>query len=255
MLTQERKRRILEKIQKDGQVLSKNLASEFGISEDTARRDLRELAQEGWIQRVHGGALPISRLEESINVRKSIYPHDKRAIGRAAAAMIEAGQVVFIDGGTTALQLPLYLDRTLQATIITHSPLVAMAFAEHAVEVILIGGRLFRRSMVTVGAAAVEAIHRLRPHIYFMGVTAIHKDLGFSAGDPEEAAIKRMILAQSTQIVVLASPEKFGALSPFIIAPLSQVTMIVTSETMCLDELAEYDECGVSILRAEPVVL
>ncbi|MCA3641753.1 MAG: DeoR/GlpR transcriptional regulator, partial [Methylobacterium sp.] len=157
MLTEQRKRYLLALLAKEGRIVAKSAASDLDLSEDTIRRDLRELASEGKLQRVHGGALPASPAVGALLARTLIVPSEKEAIGRCAAAMILPGQLVFIDGGTTALQLAKHLDRQLKATIVTHSPQVATALTDHAVDVHVIGGRLFKHSMVSVGATALLA--------------------------------------------------------------------------------------------------
>jgi DeoR/GlpR family transcriptional regulator of sugar metabolism len=230
--------------------VAKDFAATVGTSEDTIRRDLRELAREGLLQRVHGGALPASKAVADLNTRQSVSTAEKLAIGRAAAAMVQTGQVVFLDGGTTAIHVARSLSSSLKATIVTHSPTVAVALADHAVEVIIVGGRLFRHSMVAVGAAARDEIARIRADIYFMGVTGVHPEVGLTTGDVEEAAIKRAILQASGETVVLASPEKLGAASPFVVATLADISTILTAQTVSPEVLAPYAGAGVSIVRA-----
>src|SRR5882757_4627152 len=146
MLTSQRKRLILDKLRAEGQVIAKSISHELGLSEDTIRRDLRELAQEGLLQRVHGGALPASPAVADFAGRELITPDGKVAIGRAAAQMIQPGQVVILDGGTTAREVARHLPVALRATVVTHSPTIALELVnerEHPeIEVILIGGRL-----------------------------------------------------------------------------------------------------------------
>ena len=250
MLTTERKRHVLEVLRREGRVVAKDLSAALGLSEDTIRRDLRELAGEGLLQRVHGGALPASAAMRDLDGRAEVSVADKAAIGRAAAAMIAEGQVVFIDGGTTAVQLARAIDPRLRATVFTHSPPVAVELAGHAVEVTLIGGRLFKHSMVATGAQAMAEIGRVRADVYFMGVTGVHPELGLTTGDAEEAAIKRALVAASAEIVVLASPEKIGAASPFQVARLAEVSGLVTSQAFSTEEAAVYERQGVSVVRA-----
>jgi len=109
MLTTQRKHLILTRLAADGQILAKALAAELGTSEDTIRRDLRELAQDGKLQRVHGGALPASAAVANLAVRAEVSTDDKVALGRAGAAMVQPGQLVLLDGGTTALQVARHL--------------------------------------------------------------------------------------------------------------------------------------------------
>lgn len=250
MLTEERKQRIMDTLRQDGRVVAKRFAAAVGTSEDTIRRDLRELAREGLLQRVHGGALPASKAVQDLNARGSVSTAEKAAIGRAAAAMIQPGQVVFLDGGTTALQIARNIATGLAATVVTHSPTIAVALADHAAEVILIGGRLFRHSMVTVGAAARDEIARIRADIYFMGVTGVHAEVGLTTGDAEEAAIKRAILHASGETVVLASPEKLGAASSFLVAPLADASTVLTTDSVAPALLAPFARAGLTIIQA-----
>ncbi|MDQ7959117.1 MAG: DeoR/GlpR family DNA-binding transcription regulator, partial [Pseudomonadota bacterium] len=220
MLTRQRQQHILDALRRDGQVVAKALSESLGLSEDTIRRDLRELAAQGRLQRVHGGALPVAPAEADFAGRQRLAPQEKVAIGRAAAAMVQPGQVVFVDGGTTAVQLARHLPPALRATVVTHSPSVAVELVAHpGVEVVLIGGRLFKHSVVAVGAAAVEAIARIHADLYFMGVTGVHAQAGLSTADMEEAAVKRALMAAAGDTVVMASSEKLGAASPYVIAP------------------------------------
>ncbi|MBE7213207.1 MAG: DeoR/GlpR transcriptional regulator, partial [Gluconacetobacter diazotrophicus] len=158
MLASQRKNLLLARLQQDGQIIAKALSQELGLSEDTIRRDLRELAAEGRLQRVHGGALPASPAVTDFAGRQQIGAGGKEAIGRAAAAMVRPGQVVLLDGGTTAVQVARQFPPDLAATVITHSPTVAVELVAHPrIEVVLLGGRLFKHSVVAVGAAVIEA--------------------------------------------------------------------------------------------------
>ena len=126
MLTSQRKQHILEQLAADGQVLSKDLSARFAVSEDTIRRDLRELAAEGHLQRVHGGALPSSTAVATFTERKSLRTRAREGVALRGAQLISAGQVVIIDGGTTTSELIGYLPHDLQITVVTHSPSIAL---------------------------------------------------------------------------------------------------------------------------------
>jgi DeoR/GlpR family transcriptional regulator of sugar metabolism len=228
MLTSQRKKLILARLTADGQIVAKDLALELGTSEDTIRRDLRELARNGKLQRVHGGALPASAAVGDLTERQQVSTQDKIALGSMGASMIRPNQVVILDGGTTALQVARHLAPNLRATIVTHSPTVAVAAAKHPyVDIIMLGGRLFRHSMVNLGAAVLDAAAHLRADIYFMGVTGVHPDAGLSTGDAEEAAVKRALHERAAETVVLASAEKLMAASPFVVTSLAEITLLV----------------------------
>src|SRR6202789_3567589 len=132
MLTAQRKKLILGRLAAEGQIVAKDLAQELGTSDDTIRRDLRELAKMGKLQRVHGGALPASAAVGDLREREQVSPQEKVVLGRVGAAMLRPGQVVILDGGTTALQVARHLDPDLRATLVTHSPTVAVEAAKHA---------------------------------------------------------------------------------------------------------------------------
>jgi len=251
MLTPQRKAYILKVLKDQGQIIAKEISAELELSEDTIRRDLRELAAEGKLQRVHGGALPASPAVGDFAVRQQIAPDGKVAVGRAAAALVRPGQVVILDGGTTTLQLAKHLPLDLQATVVTHSPTIAVALQSHpTLEVIIIGGRLFKHSVVAVGAAAVDAISRIRADTYFMGVTGIHPDAGLSTGDMEEAHIKRALSAAAVETHVLVTAEKVNAASPFVIAALTDIDGVVVENSVPKQAVAAYKKLGLSVVRA-----
>src|SRR6187200_1020365 len=154
MLTEERRASILERLRADGKVVAAELTETLGVSPDTVRRDLRELAEAGLLRRVHGGALPPAvgarpyavRLEQSVDA--------KAAIARATTRLFRDGQVILLDSGTSTLEVARQLPPALDATVITNSPPIAVALADHPkVEVILLGGMLFKGAQSIVGAA------------------------------------------------------------------------------------------------------
>ena len=249
MLTSQRKQHLLDVLKRDGQIVAKTLSQTLGLSEDTIRRDLRELAQEGLLQRVHGGALPASSAVVNYAARERIAPSSKIAIGRAAAGLIQPGQVVLLDGGTTAMQVARHLHPQLQATIVTHSPTIAVELASHdTVEVIMLGGRLFKHSVVAVGTATTAALSNIRADLYFMGVTGVHLTAGLSTGDLEEAYIKRALGRQAAETWVLASTEKLGVASRYLISPLAEVSGLVIESSVSDEAIAPYRDLGLTIL-------
>lgn len=251
MLTSQRKQYILAILRRDGQVIAKILSQELGLSEDTIRRDLRELAQEGLLQRVHGGALPASPAIADFAVREELSVDAKQAIGKAGANLIKNGQVVFVDGGTTAVQLVRQLPRNLQATIVTHSARIAVELVTHpSIEVILIGGRLFKHSIVSVGAVALEAISHIHADIYFMGVTGIHPTEGLSTGDLEEAYVKQAFCKRASDTYVMASQEKLGAASQYVVVATTEVSGLIIDKAVSEEVIEPYRALGLNIIQA-----
>lgn len=251
MLTSQRKNLILERLKRDGQIIAKNLSAELELSEDTIRRDLRELAAEGLLQRVHGGALPASSAVADFATRQTIAPSAKSAIGQVAARMIERGSIVIVDGGTTAVQMVRALPQQLEATIVTHSPSIAVELFNHPnIEVILIGGRLFKHSVVAIGAVTLEGYAQIRADLCFVGVTGLHPGIGLTTGDFEEAHVKRAMIASAAEVTVMASSEKLLAASSYVIAPIGEVGTIITEQAASSASTDPFERLGISITRA-----
>jgi DeoR/GlpR family transcriptional regulator of sugar metabolism len=230
MLAAARKDLLLARLRADGRIVAKELAVELGLSEDSIRRDLRELDAAGLAVRVYGGALPASPAVADYTARQTVATDSKKRVGRLAASLIEPGSTVLIDGGTTALETVRALDRALECTIITHSPTIASALLDHAAEVLIIGGRLFKHSAVASGAAAVEAALAISADRFLLGVTGIHHTEGLTTGDADEAAMKRALAGRAAETYVLGSSEKIGAVSRYRVLPLEEVTAILIDE-------------------------
>lgn len=251
MLTAERRRSIMQTLRSEGKVLASELSKTLHVSEDTIRRDLRELAAAGELQRVHGGALPRSPSTASFTVRQQQAPEAKAAIARAAVELIRQDQVIILDGGTTLLQVAQHLPYDLRATVITHSPPVALALAEHPeIEIIVIGGKLYKYGLVNVGAAAIEAFQSFRADLCFLGISSLHPEIGISTLNLEESYVKRAMIASAAEVVALTSAEKLGTAAPYIVGPLSELTHLVTECSAPDEALAPYRELGITVVCA-----
>ncbi|RWX77293.1 DeoR/GlpR transcriptional regulator [Neorhizobium lilium] len=251
MLTSQRKNLILDMLRREGQVIAKRAAEEFSLSEDTIRRDLRELAAEGLLRRVHGGALPASPDLPDFTARREVSSDVKARLGARAASLVRPRQTIFIDGGTSTAEIARALPRDFAFTVATHSPTIAGELEHHpTADVILIGGRLYKHSMVATGAVAMEQISRIRPDIFFLGVTAAHPARGLSTGDFEEAAIKRHVAACAAETVTLLTAEKLDALSPHVIMPASALSCMIVQNGVAEERLSPYRALGVNVVEA-----
>lgn len=229
MLVPERRELLLARLATDGKLVARDLAVELGISEDSVRRDLRELAAAGLCQRVYGGAVPVSRALADYATRGSVEPESKGRVASLAVGLIRDGHRVILDGGTTTLAVARALPLDLRATVITHSPTIAAELVAHpTVEILLLGGRIYKHSAVACGAATVEAASALTADLFLLGVTGVHRDHGLTTGDPEEAAMKRALAARAAETYVLASNEKLGAVSAYKVLELSDVAGVIT---------------------------
>lgn len=249
MLAASRKDLLLDRLRRDGRIVAKEIAAELGLSEDSIRRDLRDLDAAGLAVRVYGGALPASPAVVDYAARTSVAPDSKRRVAAAAASLIEPGATVILDGGTTSLALVDALARTQPGTVITHSPTIAAALLDHAVDVFLIGGQLFKHSAVACGAAAVEAASRISADLFFLGVTGIHPRAGLTTGDADEAAMKRALAARAADTYVLGSDEKIGTASRYGVLGFDAVTAIIVDMPDSDPTARDLVDAGVALIH------
>jgi DeoR/GlpR family transcriptional regulator of sugar metabolism len=250
MLTAERRQYILEILRRDKKVLSSELSVALNVSEDTIRRDLRELAESGLLQRVHGGALGCSPATASYSDRQKQAPKEKEAIARAAAKLVCTGQVVILDGGTTTLQVARHLPMDLQATVVTNSPPIAVALADHPhIQVVMLGGQLYKKALVNVGAATIEALRMIRADLCMLGVCSLHPEIGISVPNLDEAYVKRAMINRAAEVVGLATAEKLDTAAPYVVESIHALTYLVTAPTVSNEILACYKSLGLTIIR------
>jgi DeoR/GlpR family transcriptional regulator of sugar metabolism len=229
MLSAQRKAHLREMLDRDGRVVAKDVAQALGVSEDSIRRDLRELADAGELVRVYGGALPLAPADRPVGARAALATESKTRVARRAVALIDPGSTVILDAGTTTLAMAALLPQHADLTVLTPSPAVAIAVAEHSdARVVMIGGELSRHSMVAGGALAMEAVQHLAADLFFLGATGIDPHAGLTTGELDDAVTKRALAARSARVLVLGSEEKIGVASRFPVLEIDAVHGIVT---------------------------
>lgn len=182
--------------------------------------------------------------------RTAVAPDSKRRVADRAAQLVQPGSIVILDGGTTTSAVVDAFPPSLTCTVVTHSPTIAVALVRHpGVEVLLLGGRLFKHSAVTCGAAAAEAASGIAADLFLLGVTGVHPTHGLTTGDADEAAMKRTLAGRAAETFVLASSEKLGAVSPYTVLPVSQVAGVITDGTST-ETTEALEQAGVAVLPA-----
>jgi len=200
---------------------------------------------------VHGGALPPAPQPGSFSHRQETWTDAKAALARAAVAVLGQARVVLLDGSTTNLELARRLPADQPRTVLTNSPPIAAALADHpSAEVVMIGGRLDKPAQVTVGAIAVEFIRSIRADAVVLGVCALHPDSGLSTDDLEEAQVKRAMIDSAADVIALATADKLRAGSPYLVAPVAELTHVVAESSATDDLLEPYRALGVSVTLA-----
>jgi DeoR/GlpR family transcriptional regulator of sugar metabolism len=234
-------------------VTTSELTRRLGVSEATVRRDLDALQASGVAQRTHGGAIAVSRhvQEAPLPQRTAARVAEKRAIGRAAAALVGPGDTVFIGGGSTTLALAAQL-APLRLTVVTNSLPVAVELSHApAVDVVVIGGTLRIPEMTMVGPRAVEGIRGYRARWAFLGAPALDVHHGLTADGDAEAATDEAFLAMAQRAVVLADHTKLGRVSTTFVAALSAIDVVVTDPHATAETVAALREAGPDVLVAD----
>jgi len=252
MLPQERQQWILDRLRQSGRVVAVELATEFAVSEDSVRRDLRELAAQGLCKRVYGGALPLSAVVAPLKQRRQEHAGRKLALGRKAATLVRQGQVVLIDAGSTNAAIAAALPRDFGLTVITNAPDIAQILLEReGFEILLIGGRIDARIGAAVGAQAVQEMQRVRADICFPGACAVDAIGGLWGFDSEEVLLKRAMVEASGETVVVATSDKLGAVATHRVAGIDEVQHLVVEHDAGRALRAAFAAHGVTVHRAD----
>jgi len=226
-LPEERRQLIVDAVEREGRVLAAELAARLATSEDTIRRDLRDLDAAGLLRRVHGGAI---RLRPAANFEEraaSDLPR-KTQLAHGLRACIRPGDTVLIDAGSTHLALARTLEDGCCATIITNSPQIALALGGfQRTRIVLLGGTYHPNAGAVVGAATLAEVQRLRPDLALVGVCAVDPARGLAASNTEEAALKQAMLAVSARRAVAALNERFDDSAPFLFGALDEIDQLV----------------------------
>lgn len=231
LLVDERKAEIRRRLAASERVIAGELAQEFRVSEDTIRRDLRELAAAGQCIRVYGGALPARDLP--LAERRTIGMDAKRRLAAAMAKFAEPGMTVFLDAGSTNLAAAQVLPDHLDLTIITHAPHIAAVVLDRpGFRLQMIGGKVDTKTGAATGAQAQRELEMLRPDLALIGACAVSGAAGVTAFDADDAACKRLLTRQSRLTLVAAVNEKIGTSAPFPVYPLSAFSHIVVERDL-----------------------
>jgi DeoR/GlpR family transcriptional regulator of sugar metabolism len=230
-LPEERRELILDELSRNGKVVAKELSSRYGVSEDTIRRDLDELAGTGMLKRVHGGALPLTPSRGPYYERDRQHLEAKPGLARAAGSLVKDGQLILFGGGTMNAEIAKNLPLELHATAATTSPLIALYLMEYPhIDVIMIGGHMNRRELVTCGIETTDKIRDFQADICYLGVCGVHPEVGITSTLYEEVDLVRALIEQSGEVVATLTADKLGAIAPFTVAPAENITHIVTEK-------------------------
>ncbi|AQS43762.1 DeoR/GlpR family DNA-binding transcription regulator [Bacillus velezensis] len=230
MLTPERYQLIMDQIEKRDVVKIQELISMTNASESTIRRDLSTLEERGFLKRVHGGAskLSNSRQEPDMLEKSSKNLQDKLKIAEEAASLLEEGDCIYLDAGTTTLHMIDFIDHTKDIVVVTNGVMHIDALIRKGIPFYLLGGYVKHRTGAMIGGASLTAVSQYRFDKSFLGVNGVHIEAGFTTPDPDEALLKTKAVRQAKNAYVLADPSKFGEISFAAFAALGDAAIITT---------------------------
>lgn len=227
------------------------LSKLLGVSEVTIRSDLNDLEREGHLRRTRGGAAkPLSdRQEQPLEQTRKLHASAKRRIGQAAAALVEAGDTVFLDVGSTTTEIARHLPATLQGvTIVTNGLNIALELERLPnLNIVVSGGTLRRLQHSLVSPYGLDLISRFRPDKLFLGCNGVHAVSGVTNANHAEAEIKSRMVRYARQTIVVADHSKLGQISTVAIADLADVSLLITDSGAKPDDLAALGAGGLSI--------
>ena len=250
LFNEERRRKILEMMHRDGRVLVKDLARHFKISQITIRKDLEILDSQGAVQRTHGGALPVEAgalLDPTLREKEKLHRKEKLRIAEAAAKLVEEGQSVLLDSGTTTTAIARALKDMSRLTVITNAINIAAELAGTHIEVILTGGMLRKNSFSLVGPLAEQTLRQLSADILFLGVDGFDTRTGLFTPNLLEAQVNRAMVEIARRTVAVCDSSKFGRRSLCSIMPVSSVHEVVTDSLIPKSDLRALREAGVKV--------
>ncbi|MGV9801141.1 DeoR/GlpR family DNA-binding transcription regulator [Mycobacterium sp. NPDC003449] len=244
----ERHAEVLRLLTIDGRVESPALASRFGVSAESVRKDLAQLEARGLLRRVHGGAVPRadSRNEPDVTDRPQ-RAEQKSAIARHALRFVPEAGTVLLDAGTTTLRLAEMLPTDTGLVVYTNSMAVGSTLLRRGIAVVSLGGRIRPPTMAAVGGLTVQALAAINVDVAFLGTNALSFDRGLSTPDADEADVKHRMLGAAAQRVFLVDSSKFGRTSLARHATLPDVDVLVTDSGATAQQRKRLRSAGITV--------
>lgn len=241
---------ILEQLSTHGQVDVNSLSEKLGVSEVTIRNDLSRLEQKNLLVRARGGALKADRVGDfTLSDKNKQHLEEKKRIGKAAAGLIEEGETIILDSGTTTMEITRNLSKIANLTVITNALNVASQLAEHQnVNVIIPGGFLRKSSLSLVGSPAEEGFRSYFCDKLFLAVDGFNTAHGLSTPNVEEAHLNRVMIEISKQVIVVTDSSKFHKRSFAFIAPVSEVDVVITDSGIQPEDQKKLENAGINVI-------
>lgn len=247
---QHRREKILTEVQDRGHVTVKNIAEEMDVSEATVRRDLRQLADEGQVELVYGGATLPRSPDFSLRSKAKLHVESKRVIGRLAASLVSDGETILLDSGTTVFEMVPHLKSRRGLTAVLNSSYLAIELGQNCPDanIITVGGQFRRESMDSVGPMATAALEQLRGFRAFIGADGLSREFGITASDIESAHLYRLAIRNARETILLVDHSKLQAPSLYKICDFEDISRVVTDRMPEREWLEFLNEKGIEVL-------
>jgi DeoR/GlpR family transcriptional regulator of sugar metabolism len=249
MLKKERQAYILHQVNLHNKVLSNALSTDMEVSEDTIRRDLQELSENGRLIKVHGGALSHSFNNLSYPSDDIYAQQDKKKIAQKAVSLIKNGMFILTGGGTTIIEMARALPPDLNATFISGSiPAIVEYMSHPSIDVIVLGDKISKVAKIAVGADAIARIKSIKADICFLGINAIELSHGITDNDWDVVQLKQQMILSSQKVVCLTISEKLNSMQPFHVCNANKVDVLITELEPNDELLKPYKAAGITVL-------
>ena len=249
MLREERLQIILKRLETDQRVSSVQLSEILNVSDDTIRRDLNELAENGLLRKVHGGAIPKSPSPYKLTERINIAHEEKLVLAQKAQQFFKDGQVIVLDNGSTNMEVARLMSPDLKVTVFTTSIPIAQILCEHPnIELFMLGGRVFKDAQNTYGTEVMELLSKIRADIFLLGVCGMHHNIGVTMPDWGESVVKRKMVEISEKVIALVTADKLNTAESYVVCSYQQIDVMLVDDTITDLQLTDYQGIGVEVL-------
>jgi len=253
MFVEERRHKIIELLSKKEKITVNELKKQFSVSDVTIRKDLNDLEKQNLLTRTHGGAIINDSVIDvpTIYKRKVINKRIKEEIGEKAANFVEDGQTIMLDSGTTTFEVAKNLNKDDLLIISNSLEICNNLIQENGVDVIITGGRIDKENLSIHGKNSENLIKNYNADIFFMGLSALSLEKGFTTSEERTANIKRLMMDSAKKVIVVSDSSKFGKISFSSICDFDAIDLIITDNNIETEYIEAFNKADIDLYTVE----
>ncbi|MFY0601990.1 MAG: DeoR/GlpR transcriptional regulator [Cyclobacteriaceae bacterium] len=249
MLKEERQHIILTEIKSNNKVHSSTLSKRLDVSEDTIRRDLKELSENGHIKKVHGGAMANPLMPEIVKNQKISDQSEHSIIAEKALSLVEENKVILMEGDESNLFLVNLLPKDFSATVFTNSLKIASSLHSFPdVDTFLLGGKVSKKASVTVGLEVINNLQEIHADLCFMEASSMHIDMGITDADRDRTHVKKAMIGASSKVIALCLARRVGRIQPFKIDGFEKIDTMITEVNASNQHIEAFSSKGIKLI-------